>query len=107
MSLALFSRASQWTVLRRATLVLASSWLALACGSPVSRGTSEDAGVATACEQYLSVYGDCMRRLTPGKPEIAEARVVAARKALENVPDPAKRRETCVGASAQLRTSCR
>ena len=92
---------------RTAVAGLLLSTLLAACSGRVTFSSNKDAGAdLDECRAYLAAFSECMHRLSPKKPEIADARVVNARLALERATDREQLRRTCAGGAAQLRASC-
>ncbi len=79
----------------------------LACsGAGASNRTTSDGGVELGeeCQRYLKAYETCMRSSLPDHPELAAARVDAAREALLRAPDAET--SVCAAGTARLRSSC-
>jgi hypothetical protein len=88
-----------------ASILLASSLLGCSSRAP-STESSSAAPLVEECRTYLATYGECMRSLSPDRPEIAAARVDVARSALAQVQDTEALKKTCVDGATQIRASC-
>jgi hypothetical protein len=91
--------------LMRLLLVLTVA-LTACSGHPSSDAPPKPGTASDGCREYLGAYGACMHRLLPQSPELAQARVEAARQRLDRVTEPARLEQACADGTLSLRASC-